>query len=784
MKNIKKIELRGMYYENLTEIELCENESNRVSLIYGDNGSGKSCICKAFDELILEKDEGEYAHIELIDFDNQKVSLTDEKKEKIYVFNENFIEKKLKFDEKVLKAIVMFGEQVEVDEKIKSHKIKISETIEEKEKIDLKKYEDETLNTSLKKQKEAIINELRRHWASREKEIKALSRNASVTDSVYKSILGYKSSEKSLKQMREELSNLLKVIESARDDSERITIDKWKDIEIDEDNIITLLLKKIDKPGSTELEKRIIQSNELKGKQFIDSSKKDFLDKKLKHCPYCYQELSEEHKYDVLNTIATVFSDIVDEHIEELKNNKINFFEINVDQARKVEIELVDLFYSKITKCNELISKYNDYLEMKIDNVFEVINLDNLGLNKTIEEAKTLYEKIVDKTKKFNRAKDELDKNILNAQKINMSMAKIETEDLFTKLKEAKSTYLTLKGKYQKIIDSEKVIQEQIRELKAKKSNIIIAKDLINHYLAIIFGDNKRLNLEPSQEGDYRVKSKDKHVELKNLSKGEKNAIALCYFFSEIQRETDVGTSFHNELLIVLDDPISSFDYDNKVGTYSFLRMIFSKILKSNNETKIIFFTHDIEVMQHMGKVMIDFQKSNNLNKNSFCTLRIKPNKLTEKMNLWKINSYSKLLSTIFDYATREATQSKLEYSIGNMMRKVLEAFATFQYGCGIESLYRKEKIFAIIVNKKQRTYFKNRMNKLLLHSESHAADGIRNIINRSTLEYFSKDEKIKAAQDILAFMYLLYSKHIEAHFKDENKLNQIKLWSEKPLNI
>ena len=50
------------------------------------------------------------------------------------------------------------------------------------------------------------------------------------------------------------------------------------------------------------------------------------------------------------------------------------------------------------------------------------------------------------------------------------------------------------------------------------------------------------------------------------MSLGERNIIALCYFFTQILSNQDIGKLYQDEELVVIDDPISSFDFENKVG--------------------------------------------------------------------------------------------------------------------------------------------------------------------------------------------------------------------------
>ena len=78
------------------------------------------------------------------------------------------------------------------------------------------------------------------------------------------------------------------------------------------------------------------------------------------------------------------------------------------------------------------------------------------------------------------------------------------------------------------------------------------------------------------------------------MKKKRKEKIKKKYVvqYSLILENTNEKDEFKEPCLIILDDPISSFDMENKVGLYTFFRMMFDKIIRNNNESKIINFTH------------------------------------------------------------------------------------------------------------------------------------------------------------------------------------------------
>ena len=56
-------------------------------------------------------------------------------------------------------------------------------------------------------------------------------------------------------------------------------------------------------------------------------------------------------------------------------------------------------------------------------------------------------------------------------------------------------------------------------------------------------------------------------------------------------------------MLIVIDDPVSSFDYGNRLGVMSLLRYQFSNITKGNQNSRILLLTHELQTAFDMVKV-------------------------------------------------------------------------------------------------------------------------------------------------------------------------------------
>lgn len=248
--------------------------------------------------------------------------------------------------------------------------------------------------------------------------------------------------------------------------------------------------------------------------------------------------------------------------------------------------------------------------------------------------------------------------------------------------------------------------------------------------------------------------SRGHNIRLEALSVGERNVIALCYFLSTLFKEKSEENMFNDDILLVIDDPISSYDFENKVGVYSLIRLMLEKILEGNKNSRCIIFSHELEAVSHLQKVLSDI--------NQKCPARELKNKsIVKRQNK---NEYTSLLKNIFKYANNDPGYEELHETIGNIMRKALEAFGTFLYKAGIDKLSTDPLIIGQLPNQNMQDHFKGLMYRLVLNSESHLNEQTEAFPKTSFVDYFSDEEKIRTAKEILVFICLINPQHIEKH--------------------
>ena len=107
-------------------------------------------------------------------------------------------------------------------------------------------------------------------------------------------------------------------------------------------------------------------------------------------------------------------------------------------------------------------------------------------------------------------------------------------------------------------------------------------------------------------------------------------------------------------------------------------------------------------------------------------------------------------------------------------MRKLLEAYSTFNYNKGIEEVTRNKNILEKVEDEDIKQYFENFMYRLILNNESHTFDETRSL---NFYDFISRYEKIKTARSILILLNILDNTHLKSYLDSEDYTKELKIW-------
>ena len=113
-KEINKLKIQGANFIKETPLEIFSSENNKITLIYGKNGTGKSTIARGSNK-ISGKNEPEIKVAEFLTIKNETIN---NQSNEIFVFNEDYIFNNIKIKEDGLENIIIFGENIELQKEI------------------------------------------------------------------------------------------------------------------------------------------------------------------------------------------------------------------------------------------------------------------------------------------------------------------------------------------------------------------------------------------------------------------------------------------------------------------------------------------------------------------------------------------------------------------------------------------------------------------------------------------------------------------------------------------
>lgn len=770
------ISITSEYFNGSNEYKLFENKNDRVAMIFGRNGSGKSTIAQGFIEYVNSVNPRNI-DLKLITKDGTTYISPNGKVSKIFVFNEEYINNNVKLKEEGLDTIVLLGAQVGLEEKITQKEAEIDDIVKQLEDIDnsLKEFYDAKNSKDPDFWISKITKKLRESWAEIQGiKINGNQKRATVNESTIRRIGDLKPSLKK-DELQIEFENKIKILNSTNANSLPITqvISKISYDKRVSDNSKEALNRTVRRPALTDRESELLKMfgiDEL-------TVAKDYVSNNVGEvCPKCLRVITTEHKNEIVSKITKIISRESEDFKKELE--KLLLVEIPIDDFeafKNLDTNLYSELIVTTKQLNDLISRHNTLIKEKISNPFEAMEYLSENIVSFYEKLNNIIDNIEKSRLDYNNAISDRDRLKEKLNELNDQIAHYDIKDEYREYNKTNKDKLDEIHRQTEAKNKLSKLRTDLQHLNAERQNLQLAADSLNRGLQYIFYSSKRLLLTVDEkEKTYKLKVNGKSVKPNKISSGERNALALCYFFADIAKNMDAENPYSDEMFLVIDDPLSSFDYENKIGIMSFLKYKMKSVLSGSASTKAIIMTHDISFFMDFSKALEEISKHcNSIEKKATYQLLYLHNKSINEFMYKKQNEYTDLLTEIFEYANSESVDEN--NFVGNQMRRVLEAFSTFSFKIGIDELSTKQDILDLLPTSELKDYFENLMYRIVLNGESHGQDTARFFPRTDFYENLSPEEKQRTAKDILCFMYLLNKQHIKSHLNDDT--NIIEQW-------
>jgi wobble nucleotide-excising tRNase len=694
---IEKIKNLGIFTNYKWDSNL--PEFKRFNLIYGWNGSGKTTLSQLFASFETNKSEI-YPELEYkIQTDGGDFTQKNIFDNKIRVFNQDYISENIEILSGKAKPIFILGKEnkeladtIKQDEKIlygdqekKGDIGKIKELDQKKKELELKK-----------KEKGKHFTDVAKIISTNTSGVSARNYRKNNADQAFSRL----KSKQNLSE--EEINNFSLTLKQ----QECPILNELSIGDINENvNAIILNAKSLlQSTVETAIIKRLKENPDIS--KWVEQGMALHTTKNPSNCEFCNQPLPSKRISELLayfNDADKKLKDDIDILIHEIKQLCGTIKTINVLDKANLYAELRNDYFFKaeiFAKCKtellESISIFREQIENKRTNTATPLELvANISTKSFISVVKKVNDEILkhnEKTNNFTQAKKEATTKLENHY---LSEISDDVKYLEVEIKKLQNGISLLEKGNPKDLDNIGIaqIQQRINNNRNKISTSGPACEKINEYLIIFLGRDE-LTFEIADEG-YIIKRKDKIA--KNLSEGEKTAIAFVYFTIHLKdQDFDLKDG-----IVVIDDPISSLDANSLFQAFAFLKNAVK------DSAQIFILTHNFDFLKLLlnwlrypkrdGGKEYYMIKNQYVEGNRIATLDV----MDELLKKYE-SEYQYLFKVVYHFKSDGTIESV--YHIPNLARKLLESFLMMMVP-NSDGLYSKIESLDFDENKKTAIY-------------------------------------------------------------------------------
>lgn len=342
----------------------------------------------------------------------------------------------------------------------------------------------------------------------------------------------------------------------------------------------------------------------------------------------------------------------------ELEERKENVFE----EKSVLDVKnFTESFNGELNKINLLISENN-----------------NRTLSLQEEQAKARKELLRNEVARF-------------AELIGYLIKKEEIEKLEEEIKNFEPCITDIKksinDKRKKLIELQEQLEDESR-----------GASLVNDHLSSFFGHDALMLVSEGIKPNIKFKILRDGAEARNLSEGECSLISFCYFIARLEDELQTST---DQLIIYIDDPISSLDGNHVYFMFSLIETV---LARKKSYCQLFISTHNLDFLKYLKRLTKPNDKTDighflierRMKQNVAGSFIVKmPNHIRDYVT--EFNYLFNELYSVYQHV-RGDRKKMLEntynqfYNLPNNIRKFLECYLFYKYPNNenpIDNLYR-----------------------------------------------------------------------------------------------
>lgn len=717
IKAIQRLKQFGIFQDH-TSIET--KDFGKYNLLYGWNGSGKSTLSSL---LRCIENHTPSARFPLAEF---RVDISDgsaitnaninEADLNIYTFNDEFIEENISWNNIVTSILIVDKQKIVEREKLVQ--------LKKQQKTDIETFVKETQNI------QKMESEISKFSTSSAKRMKTSLQSIDTTDNYYLNYNKTKFEQCISKNMESTKSDtplldekeIIELTKAAKPDQKSpISFSQ----QVINEEVYEKTKKRLDELLKMSVINRTIQRLVDHGdiKTWVEAGLDLHKRNETNNCEFCGNNINE----DRIKQLEAHFNDDYKAFQDRLK--KADQW-LSDQYAQQPELPSEDMFYNEfrekyiearlnlekaIGTLNSEISIWQQILKQKLSNPlktsFSVNSISEIpvkAFNDAMIAIKAAVEEHNHKSSNFKKETTKI------KQRLELHFATTEvTEFGYHKKKKQANDRSANNGELKTAINTRKT---EIQTIEDSLSDEGLGADKFNANLNKFLGRCEiTLRFNPDKKG-YEILRNGSEPVQGRLSEGEKAAIAFIYFITKL-KENDNKIE---DSIIIVDDPVSSFDSNHLFHAYSFLRN------NCDKAKQLFVLTHNFTYF----KLIRDWFEGVNRNRKRksppkdpnafFYTVEAStstPRRSTiidADPSLVNYNSeYHYIFSQLYKYKDLPKLSREEAFLTANLSRKLLESFFTFKFpkhrsdmaqlmncglnGCGLTDEVIKEKIYRFI---------------------------------------------------------------------------------------
>ncbi|MDP3306980.1 AAA family ATPase [Methylotenera sp.] len=350
------------------------------------------------------------------------------------------------------------------------------------------------------------------------------------------------------------------------------------------------------------------------------------------------------------------------------------------DEFKKEYAEACASLEKAIKALNAEITEWHNTLKSKTNNPLEagfVVKSITEGSIKAFIDAIAAIESAV---QKHNHKSSNFQEETTKAKKqLELHYATMEVKSFeYHQKKKDKIDRATTNNSLKVVIDARKI---EIRTLEDSLSNESLGAEQFNESLHKFLGRSElTLHFDKDKKG-YEILRNDSEQVHGKLSEGEKTAIAFVYFITKLHENDNKM----QDTIVVVDDPVSSFDSNHLFHAYSFLRT------NCNLANQIFVLTHNFtyfKLIRDWFEGVNRGRKRKQKDPNAFFFTIEASTSLPRHSTIKNADGslvnydseYHYIFSKLHNYINNPTLSRDEAFLTANLSRKLLESFFSFKY--------------------------------------------------------------------------------------------------------